>query len=179
VSANLLVAFTVVAGIAALGQFVVAFALYRLQLSNELNAHRIELFVRLSSGERGPITGPITHIVVTNLSRFAVWIDSVLIEGAKVVDEPTTRSAPFVNEQPFDLVVPSSGTDSRQVFELPRRFTVTSFEVTFRARGVRRVVRTNPDGGILIEEPSPDWIDKALSAFKRQEQAPTKMPAEN
>lgn len=113
---------TAVAGLAALGQFLIAFLIFRVQLSNERIANRIELFARTELFTSPAFSTPRCELVISNLSTLGVWIEYVTL---RAVDQATEK--PVQQTVPFGAVIPGGGSAARPLkSEIRTEFRVTT-----------------------------------------------------
>jgi hypothetical protein len=135
---------TFVIALAAVGQFLVAWAVYVLQRSNEEVANRIEVFVRLTLISNYP---DIFKLEISNLSSFGIWIDYAEVRVRTSLDDNLVETV-----VPMQTVVDSCETIDRQISGLPIcGFTVDQYTVCLWARGKRRIALTNAGGTISIQ----------------------------
>jgi hypothetical protein len=148
---------TFVIALAAAGQFVVAWAVYVLQRSNEEIANRIELFVRLTELLNYP---DIYKIEISNLSSFGIWIDYAEVRVRTSLDNNLLETT-----VPMQTVVDSCETVDRQIAGLPSHgFTIEQYTVCLWARGKRRIAITNAGGTISIK---PTGSEKIRAIVRR------------
>jgi hypothetical protein len=145
---------TIVATIAAVGQFLVALSVYALQRSNERIARRIELMARIEHLDMG------STLTISNLSTFGVWIDYV---NVSVHDQRSGKLRAITTR--LDAIIPASSSTQKLVFGLPDAYLVSDFEIAVRARGKQTIAVTNA-GEMVSFCDSPDgpfaWIGPLL-----------------